>query len=210
MDGSPPGSSVHGILQARILAWVVASYSRESSWPRDWTQVSCISCTDRQILYHGTTWDTPSNATELPKEAFLLSAAFPNKESDFVSINVNRNTHLVVRPVSDLPRGTLPPQVGSFQCWKQNEMRPWFPLVTAFHWEHNFKDVSLVFNSRVRRCQCKGIFFAFLFGFSDLLPPDDCSMENIRPVQGYPIINARISWSHSVLVLVHMSYVKVI
>lgn len=51
-------------------------------------------------------------------------------------------------------------------------------LVTAFHLEHNFKDVLLVFNSRVWRCQCKGIFFAFLSGFSDLLPPDDCSMEN--------------------------------
>ena len=54
------------------------------------------------------------------------------------------------------------------------------------------------------------MFFAFLFGFSDLLGPDDCSLENIRPVQGYKIINARISWSHSVLVHVHMSYVKVI
>ena len=44
---SPPGSSVHGILQARILEWVVISSSRGSSWPRDWT---CISCLCRQIL----------------------------------------------------------------------------------------------------------------------------------------------------------------
>ena len=35
---SPPGSSVHGILQARILGWVAISFSRGSSWPRDWTQ----------------------------------------------------------------------------------------------------------------------------------------------------------------------------
>ena len=40
---SPPGSSVHGILQARILEWVAISSSRGSSWPRDWTQVSCIA-----------------------------------------------------------------------------------------------------------------------------------------------------------------------
>ena len=42
MDCSPPGSSVHGILQARILEWVPLSFSRGSSQPRDWTQVSCI------------------------------------------------------------------------------------------------------------------------------------------------------------------------
>ena len=43
MDCSPPGSSVHGILQARILEWVATSFSRESSWPRDWTEVSHIA-----------------------------------------------------------------------------------------------------------------------------------------------------------------------
>ena len=41
-DCSPPGSSVHGISQARILEWVAISYSRESFQPRDRTQVSCI------------------------------------------------------------------------------------------------------------------------------------------------------------------------
>ena len=43
MDCHLPGSSVHGILQARILEWVVISYSRESSWPKDQTWVSHIS-----------------------------------------------------------------------------------------------------------------------------------------------------------------------
>ena len=43
MDYSPPSSSVHGILQARILEWVAISFSRGSAWPRDWTQVSCIA-----------------------------------------------------------------------------------------------------------------------------------------------------------------------
>ena len=43
MDCSPPGSSVHGILQAKILEWVVISFSRGSSWPRDWTRVSCLA-----------------------------------------------------------------------------------------------------------------------------------------------------------------------
>ena len=40
---SLPGSSVHGILQARILEWVAIPFSRVSSWPRDQTQVSCIA-----------------------------------------------------------------------------------------------------------------------------------------------------------------------
>ena len=42
MDCSLPGSSLHGILQARVLEWVTISFSRGSSWPRDRTLVSCI------------------------------------------------------------------------------------------------------------------------------------------------------------------------
>ena len=43
MDYGPPGFSVHGILQARILEWVAISFSRGSSWPKDWTRISCGS-----------------------------------------------------------------------------------------------------------------------------------------------------------------------
>ena len=43
MDCILPGSSVHGIVQARILEWVAISSSRGFSWCRDWTQVSCIA-----------------------------------------------------------------------------------------------------------------------------------------------------------------------
>ena len=52
MDYSLPGSCIHGILQARILEWVVISFSRGSSHPRDWTHVCCVPCIGRQILYH--------------------------------------------------------------------------------------------------------------------------------------------------------------
>ena len=44
MDCSPPGSSVHGILQARILEWNAIPFSRGSSQARDWTWISCIAC----------------------------------------------------------------------------------------------------------------------------------------------------------------------
>ena len=43
MDSSPPGSSVHGISQARILEWGAISFSRGSSWPRDWMCIPCIT-----------------------------------------------------------------------------------------------------------------------------------------------------------------------
>ena len=43
MDHSPPASSVHGILQARMLEWISFPFSRGSSQPRDWTRVSCIA-----------------------------------------------------------------------------------------------------------------------------------------------------------------------
>ena len=43
VDCSPPVSSVHGILQARLLEWVAISFSRGSSQPRNQTQVSCTA-----------------------------------------------------------------------------------------------------------------------------------------------------------------------
>ena len=52
MERSPLGSSVHGILQARILEWVSIPFSRISSPPRDQTCISYISCTGRWVLYH--------------------------------------------------------------------------------------------------------------------------------------------------------------
>ena len=53
MDCSPPGSSVHGILQARILEWVAISFSKGSSSPRDWARhVSCIGWWFLLLLNH--------------------------------------------------------------------------------------------------------------------------------------------------------------
>ena len=50
---NPPGSSVHGILQARILEQVAISFSRGSSWPRDQTSISCsFFIAGRLLLSH--------------------------------------------------------------------------------------------------------------------------------------------------------------
>ena len=50
----PPGSSVHGIFQERILERVAISSCRGSSWSRHQTQISCIN---QQITYHWATWE---------------------------------------------------------------------------------------------------------------------------------------------------------
>ena len=60
-DCGPPGSSVHGILQARTLEWDAMPTSRRSSRPRNWTCISCISCLGSQILYHWATREAPRN-----------------------------------------------------------------------------------------------------------------------------------------------------
>ena len=55
VDSSPPGSSVHGIFQARILESVAISFSKGFSQPRDWTRISWIG----KWIYHWATWEKP-------------------------------------------------------------------------------------------------------------------------------------------------------
>ena len=57
MDCRPPGSSVHGILQARGLEQAAISFSRRPCPHRGPAHLSCISCTGRGILYHRATWE---------------------------------------------------------------------------------------------------------------------------------------------------------
>ena len=73
MDCSPPGSSVHGISQARILEWVAISFSRESYQPRN---QSCISCIGRQILCHGATWEAWIEFSQVLRYLFKLQSSF--------------------------------------------------------------------------------------------------------------------------------------
>ena len=68
MDCSPPGSSVHGILWARILDWVSMPSSRGSSQPRDWTHIFYVSCIGRWVLCHKHCLGSPVN-THCPHAA---------------------------------------------------------------------------------------------------------------------------------------------
>ena len=68
MDCSLPGSSVHEFLQARILEWIVISSSRQSSWPRDETQVFCI------VSRFFTIWTTREAETSLLAKVYIIKA----------------------------------------------------------------------------------------------------------------------------------------
>lgn len=67
-DCRPPSSSVHEILQARILHWIVTPSSRRSSQPRDRTCDSYISYIGRRVFTTSTTWDAHTSFNKSPKK----------------------------------------------------------------------------------------------------------------------------------------------
>ena len=83
MDCSLPGSSIHGVLQARILEWVAVSSSRGPSPPRDRTGISRVSGIGRWILYHlhhlGSSWIQSRTLffLSLSLSSFLSTSFFP-------------------------------------------------------------------------------------------------------------------------------------
>ena len=89
MDCSPPNSSVHVILQARILEWVAISISRGSSRPRDWTQVSHVAgrrfnlCATREALKYKNTVSqkTSYRDTELQIQVLTSKISKGGKEA---------------------------------------------------------------------------------------------------------------------------------
>ena len=103
MDCSPPGSSVHGILQARILEWVAISFFRGSSQPRDRTWVSCTA--GRCFILWATRVRTSSNFILLHvffqlsqhhlKSGALkrLSFLYPKLSTDSVQSLANHRRH---------------------------------------------------------------------------------------------------------------------
>ena len=79
MDCSPTGINVHGIFQARILEWVAIPFSRESSPPRDQTEVACITggfftnWAIREALMHQTVVKSTLEGTKLNGLLYLRS-----------------------------------------------------------------------------------------------------------------------------------------
>ena len=69
MDCSLPGSSVHGIIQARMLEWVAMLSSRRSSRPRDWTCVSYLPALAGRFFTTSATWETVANQSQLKQSS---------------------------------------------------------------------------------------------------------------------------------------------
>ena len=81
MDHSVPGSSVHGILQARILEWVIMPSCKGSFWPGDGTHVSCVA---GRFFTHWATWEAqPSyiNDQSLPDPPHLSRTSVAKLQS---------------------------------------------------------------------------------------------------------------------------------
>ena len=105
MDCSLSGSSVCGILQARILEWVAISFSRRSSRPRDWTQISCAAggfftiWATKQAQLPTSRWDLSLETSDLPK----------TKCPDLSGLCVDGSAHLVTKqpPIHGAPAPVL-------------------------------------------------------------------------------------------------------
>ena len=105
MDGSLPGSAIHGIFQARILEWAAVSFSRGSSQPRDRTRVFCIA--DR----HFTIWATIQNSTSLVLSIgihfiflyiFNVNVLYTLTDYKLLEIRINRKHKINNCSLSDL------------------------------------------------------------------------------------------------------------
>ena len=111
VECSPPGSSVHGILQARIMKWVAMPSSRGSSRPMDWTHISHVSCISRRVLYTSTTWEALLLLLLLSRFSRVRLCATPETAAHqaLLSLGFSRQEHW-----SGLPS---PPMHGS-ERWK--------------------------------------------------------------------------------------------
>ena len=87
MDCSPPGSSVHRILQERILDWVAMPSSRGSFQTRDRMCVSYIPCIGRLVLYQLSRWEAPVSCLEelnsVKEKEYIQRAIFTLQENNY-------------------------------------------------------------------------------------------------------------------------------
>ena len=157
MDCSRTSSSVHGIFQARILEWVAISYSRGSSWPRDQTRVSDISCIGRQILYISATWEAPcmcilcfcnhvhpsfsTSIIILHTSCTLLFPLNPDSAAAAVAAKLLQSRPTLCDPIDGSPPGPAVPGI------LQARTLEWFAISSSNAWKWKVKVKSL---SRVR------------------------------------------------------------
>ena len=89
----------HGVFQARILEWVAISSSRGSSWPRDQTDISCVFCIGRWLLYHCATWEALSSRALSKYHTALNVDQMSQTASCTVESKDARNTCVLLKPL---------------------------------------------------------------------------------------------------------------
>ena len=99
MDCNLPGSSVHGISQARMLEWIAISFSRESFWLRDWT---CVSCMGRQFLYELSYKGSP-RILKWVADPFFCGSSWPRNWTGFSCIAGGFFTNWAIREANTIP-----------------------------------------------------------------------------------------------------------
>ena len=105
---SPPGSSIHGIFQARVLEWVSIFFSRGSSWPRHQTQVSCIAGRHFTIwvtrVYKFSQWLSHVQLFATPWPSALQASLSITKSQSLLKLitiqsMIPSNHHILFRPL---------------------------------------------------------------------------------------------------------------
>ena len=125
MDSSPSGSSVRGVSQARILEWVATSFSMGSSWPRDWTWVSCIG--RQRILYCWAAWEAQYFLYYVENPAPFSPFTFVFKYSQWRVVINRGNNHisfvLLIVPAVSFPKKPNTARIADlyiFPSWKKS------------------------------------------------------------------------------------------
>ena len=114
MDCITPGSSVHGIFQARILEWVAISSSRGSSQPTDRTRVSCVSCIAANLL--------PTGSLGKPPVCYLHYCRKKPRATQFIHLVPDHLPCVKPYAVSDPKRSQSQDlSSGSSQWWERRE-----------------------------------------------------------------------------------------
>ena len=149
MDCSPLGSSVHGILWARILELVAISLSRGSSWPRARTQISCIG---RWILYHWATLEAPPcieepgelesmGPKELDMTEWLTLLLSRDIDTDVLKVFPSR-TYFVENRSTQVPEGPRLPKGALIEGYWWNSIWGYNHLAQVARWLKAFPQTT--------------------------------------------------------------------
>ena len=169
MDCSPPGSSLHGIFQERVLEWIAISFSRGSSWPRDRTLVSCIAG------WCFTGWAT----RESPKEQWkwkwkwsrfwLFATPWAVAYQAPPSVEFSRQKYwsgLLFPSPGDLPYPGIKPRSSALQAEDAFELRCWRRLLrvpwTAIRPNQFLKEINPEYLLEVLTVKLKFKYFGHL------------------------------------------------